>query len=56
MAQSLKALAVLAEDLGSIPSTHLPTICNFSSKDLNAPFWPLPALHTWGAPKEHSHT
>ena len=37
MAQQLRALAALAEDLGSVPSTHigqLTTVCDSSSRNL----------------------
>ena len=40
LAQWLRALLVLAEDLGSVPSAHrqLTTISNSSSKKFDAPF------------------
>ena len=47
MTQWLRALVVLAEDLGSGPGTHtwqLPDVPNSSSKKPDALFWPLQAL------------
>jgi hypothetical protein len=48
MAQQLRALATVAEDPGSIPSTHLVAhnIYNSSFKGSDALFWPLRALDT----------
>ena len=47
-AQWLRALAALAEDLGSILSTHLVAQnCNSSSKGSGTLFWPLWKLHMW---------
>jgi hypothetical protein len=42
MAQWLRALAALPEDLGWIPSTHMvaTTICSSSSRGSDALFWP----------------
>ena len=48
MAQWLRALAALLEDLGSIPSTHITayTACDSTSREPNPHFWPLLASGT----------
>lgn len=40
---TVKRLGALAEDLGSFPepTCHLAATCHSSSRDSNAPFWPL---------------
>lgn len=51
VAQWLRALAVLAEDLGLIASTHrvAHNLCNPSSRRPNTFTWPLCSWHTHGA-------
>ena len=51
MAQQLRVLAALAEDLGSISITSMEftIFCMSCFKECNALFWPLWALRTHGA-------
>lgn len=50
MAQSLRALAALPEDLGSIPTTYTVAYnSNSSLEGSKAFFWTMSALHTWDA-------
>lgn len=47
MAWWLRVFTVLAEDLSSVPISHLTTVCNASSGGI-CHFWPLWAfVHTW---------
>lgn len=48
MAQQLRGLAALAEDLGSSLSTYLvlTAICSSSPRRTDAQVWPLMILHT----------
>ena len=50
MAQQLKALTILPEDLGSIPTLtwQFTTLFNSRLRESDT-FWPLQALHTCGA-------
>lgn len=45
MTQWLRALAVLVENPGSVPSIHMRAVCNYSSRGSHAPFWFPQALH-----------
>jgi hypothetical protein len=63
MAQQLRVLTVLPEDLSSVPSTHikcLTTTCNSSARESNT-LWLHGHLHTYGVNKlswhtKHTHT
>lgn len=50
MAQQVKTLAILAEDLGSVPSMYreLTTSCNSSPKGSDALSWPAQSLYEHG--------
>jgi hypothetical protein len=50
MAQQLRALPALAEDLGSIPATHRAAhnCLQLQFQGTNTPFWPLRAWHKHG--------
>lgn len=61
MVHWLRALATLAEDLGSTPSTHtwLTNAHSSISRGSEAHFWPLSALHVCGThiyEGKHSYT
>jgi hypothetical protein len=49
MAQQLRVLAALTEDLGLLPSTYMASVCNFTSRGSYALFWPAGLLHPFGA-------
>jgi hypothetical protein len=56
MTQELRNLAVLPEDSGSIPSTHIVahSLLELQSQGSNALFWTLWALHH-GVQNTHTH-